>query len=151
MNWSTTAGYVSFGQTCRFVIAGTCWPLPAGVCAQARKPRRSTVPSASPHDTRFMIAPRSLWDCATNLERALENFGPGEGDQRVHDATRQTNALPGRAEDDLFVNRIERNSGRHISRELLHRNSPARSHVAVVVDAPRADKSALAAGDDPAF
>src|SRR5438552_16141731 len=101
MNCSTTAGDVSFGQTCRFVIAGTCWPLPAGVCAEARKPSRSTVPSASPHDTRFMIAPRSLSDRATNLERSLENFGPGKSDQRVHDAARRTHALPGRAEDDL--------------------------------------------------
>src|SRR6266849_5221188 len=151
MNWSTTAGEVSFGQTRRLVIAGTCWPLRAGACAEARKPTRSTIPSASLHDTVFMMAPRSISDRFTNLDRSLEDFGPGECEQGVHDPACGTGSLPGRAEDDFFVNRIERNSGRHIPRELLDRDLPAGSNIAIIVDTPRANESSLASGDDPAF
>ena len=55
MNWRTIAGGVSFGQTCRLVIGGgACCPPPAGVCAEAGKPTSKTIPSAIPHDRRFM-------------------------------------------------------------------------------------------------
>ena len=44
------------------------------------------------------------------------------------------------------MSRIESNSGRHKSSELLHWNLPAGSDVAIIVDAPGAHKTPLAAG-----
>src|SRR5580658_9394572 len=63
------------------------------------------------------ITPRTL----SLLLESVENLRPGKRYYRVHDTARRTDSLPSRAQNNLFMIRVESNPGWGESRKLLHR------------------------------
>ncbi len=95
----------------------------------------------------FLAAAKKL----SPFRNILKYLRPGKRNHRVHDAARRTDPLPRSAHDDLLVNRIQNNSGCHVSGELLNGKSPAGSNVPVIIDAPCANRPPGAATDNPAL
>src|SRR2546427_6264874 len=84
----------------------------------------------------------------------LEHFRPGKRNDGVHDAagrTRIRQSLGSRAENDLSVRRVDRNSGVLISGYFQKRNLRTLRGLSVFIKTPAANRSAVATGDDPSF
>src|SRR5436190_3707477 len=127
---------------------------------------RSTSPSPGPKNSIWCSTPpgTSWSSCAKKTtvaaavtasnrtrkkNKSLVNLRPGECENRIHDARRRivVSTPAGHAEEDLFMRRIQCESGYPVAGELFHRDLPARGSVAVVVEAPGADGFAAATID----